>query len=54
LVQNFVLLDQNNLKRTAQARFDNYKNQALNYTFLHFTGKKVIDASQPRPKRYYP
>ncbi|SEA99731.1 phosphoribosylformylglycinamidine synthase [Flavobacterium gillisiae] len=47
------LLDQKQSKNgTAQARFDNYKNQALNYTFLtHFTGKKpVIDASKPRPK----
>ena len=47
------LLDQKQSKNgTAQARFDNYKNQALNYTFpTHFTGKKpVIDTSQPRPK----
>ena len=47
------LLDQKQSKNgTAQARFDNYKNQALQYTFpTHFTGKKpVIDASQPRPK----
>ncbi|MFH6971773.1 phosphoribosylformylglycinamidine synthase [Flavobacterium petrolei] len=47
------LLDQKQSKNgTAQARFDNYKNQALNYTFpAHFTGKKpVIDASQARPK----
>jgi phosphoribosylformylglycinamidine synthase len=47
------LLDQKQSKNgTAQARFDNYKNQALHYTFpTHFTGKKpVIDASQPRPK----
>jgi phosphoribosylformylglycinamidine synthase len=47
------LLDQKQSKNgTAQARFDNYKNQALNYTFpTHFTGKKpVIDASQARPK----
>jgi phosphoribosylformylglycinamidine synthase len=47
------LLDQKQSKNgTAQARFDNYKNQALQYTFpAHFTGKKpVIDASQPRPK----
>ena len=34
------LLDQKQAKNgTAQARFDNYKNQALNYTFpAHFTG----------------
>ena len=47
------LLDQKQSKNgTAQARFDNYKNQALNYTFpSHFTGKKpVIDNSKPRPK----
>ncbi|MFE3849180.1 phosphoribosylformylglycinamidine synthase [Flavobacterium sp. LB3P45] len=47
------LLDQKQSKNgTAQQRFDNYKNQALQYTFpAHFTGKKpVIDASQPRPK----
>ncbi len=47
------LLDQKQAKNgTAQARFDNYKNQALNYTFpTHFTGKApVIDNSKPRPK----
>lgn len=47
------LLDQKQSKNgAAQARFDNYKNQALNYTFpTHFTGKKpVIDNSKPRPK----
>ncbi|RTY67749.1 phosphoribosylformylglycinamidine synthase [Flavobacterium sp. LB2P53] len=47
------LLDQKQSKNgMAQARFDNYKNQALQYTFpTHFTGKKpVIDASKPRPK----
>jgi phosphoribosylformylglycinamidine synthase len=47
------LLDQKQSKNgTAQARFDNYKNQALNYTFpAHFTGKKpIIDSSKPRPK----
>ncbi|MFV5692773.1 phosphoribosylformylglycinamidine synthase [Flavobacterium sp. LT1R49] len=47
------LLDQKQSKNgTAQARFDNYKNQALHYTFpTHFTGKKpVIDNSKPRPK----
>ncbi|WP_413603268.1 phosphoribosylformylglycinamidine synthase [Flavobacterium sp. 7A] len=46
------LLDQKQSKNgTAQARFDNYKNQALQFTFpTHFTGKKpVIDASKPRP-----
>lgn len=47
------LLDQKQSKNgTAQQRYDNYKNQALHYTFpTHFTGKKpVIDTSQPRPK----
>ncbi|MFE3871055.1 phosphoribosylformylglycinamidine synthase [Flavobacterium sp. ZS1P70] len=47
------LLDQKQSKNgTAQQRFDNYKNQALQYTFpTHFAGKKpVIDSSQPRPK----
>ena len=47
------LLDQKQSKNgAAQARFDNYKNQALQYTFpTHFTGKKpVIDNSKPRPK----
>jgi phosphoribosylformylglycinamidine synthase len=47
------LLDQKQSKNgTAQARFDNYKNQALHYTFpTHFTGKKpVIDNTKPRPK----
>ncbi|MCI4444101.1 MAG: phosphoribosylformylglycinamidine synthase [Lentimicrobium sp.] len=47
------LLDQKQAKNgTAKARFDNYKNQALNYTFpVHFTGKApIIDDSKPRPK----
>ena len=47
------LLDQKQAKNgTAQARFDNYKNQVLKYTFpAHFSGKKpVIDTSKPRPK----
>ncbi|MBF2709026.1 phosphoribosylformylglycinamidine synthase [Flavobacterium soyangense] len=47
------LLDQKQAKNgTAQARFDNYKNQVLNYTFpAHFTGKlPVIDNTKPRPK----
>jgi phosphoribosylformylglycinamidine synthase len=35
----------------AQARFDNYKNQALNYTFPTFHRKKpVIDASKTTSK----
>jgi phosphoribosylformylglycinamidine synthase len=47
------LLDKKQSKNgTAQARFENYKNQALNYIFpTHFTGRKpVIDDSKPRPK----
>ncbi|AWK06961.1 phosphoribosylformylglycinamidine synthase [Flavobacterium crocinum] len=47
------LLDQKQSKNgRAQARFENYKNQVLNYTFpTHFTGKKPeIDNSKPRPK----
>lgn len=47
------LLDQKQSKNgMAQARFDNYKNQPLQFTFpAHFTGKKpVIDFSKPRPK----
>jgi phosphoribosylformylglycinamidine synthase len=47
------LLDQKQAKNgTAEARFENYKNQALNYIFpTHFTGRKpVIDDSKPRPK----
>ncbi|WP_099366099.1 phosphoribosylformylglycinamidine synthase [Sphingobacterium sp. 1.A.4] len=47
------LLDQKQSKNgTAQARFDNYKNQPLQYTFpSHFDGKKpVIDAGKARPK----
>jgi phosphoribosylformylglycinamidine synthase len=47
------LLDQKQSKNgMAQARFDNYKNQALNFTFpANFTGKApIIDNSKPRPK----
>ena len=47
------LLDQKQSKNgTAKERFDNYKNQPLQFSFpTHFTGKKpVIDASKPRPK----
>ena len=47
------LLDQKQSKNgMAQARFDNYANQPLQFTFpAHFTGKKpVIDNSKPRPK----
>ena len=47
------LLDQKQSKNnTAAARFENYKNQALHYTFpTHFTGlKPAIDPTKPRPK----
>lgn len=47
------LLDQKQSgKQKAQERFDNYKNQPLQYTFpAHFDGKKVaVDTSKPRPK----
>lgn len=47
------LLDQKQSgKQKAQERYDNYKNQPLQYTFpAHFDGKKVaIDESKPRPK----
>ncbi|MES2746774.1 MAG: phosphoribosylformylglycinamidine synthase [Bacteroidota bacterium] len=47
------LLDQKQSKNNkAKERFDNYKNQALQYTFpTHFTGKQtVVDATKPRPK----
>lgn len=47
------LLDSKQTKNgQAQARFDNYKNQPLQFTFpAHFTGKKPsIDATKPRPK----
>ncbi|MBK8600008.1 MAG: phosphoribosylformylglycinamidine synthase [Flavobacterium sp.] len=47
------LLDQHQSKNNkAKERFDNYKNQPLNYTFpTHFKGKKpIIDSTQPRPK----
>lgn len=47
------LLDQKQSKNgTAQERYNNYKNQALQYQFpAQFNGKKpLIDASKPRPK----
>lgn len=47
------LLDQKQSKNgTAKARFENYKNQVLNYTFpAHFTGKApVISSGVERPK----
>ncbi|MFC5683036.1 phosphoribosylformylglycinamidine synthase [Flavobacterium sp. MAHUQ-51] len=46
------LLDQKQSKNgTAKERYDNYKNQALNFTFpAHFTGKKAEIPAGPRPK----
>ncbi|NRT16701.1 phosphoribosylformylglycinamidine synthase [Flavobacterium sp. 28A] len=46
------LLDQKQSKNgTAEARFDNYKNQALQFTFpAHFTGKKPVISGGERPK----
>ncbi len=47
------LLDQHQSKNNkAKERFDQYKNQPLNYIFpTNFTGKKpIIDTSKPRPK----
>ena len=47
------LLDQHQTKNNqAQVRFNNYKNQPLNYTFpVHFSGKKpIFDSTKPRPK----
>ncbi len=47
------LLDQKQTaNELAKARFENYKNQPLQYTFpTHFTGKKpVIDTNKTRPK----
>jgi phosphoribosylformylglycinamidine synthase len=47
------LLDQKQSgPQKAKERFNNYKNQPLQYTFpTNFTGKKVaIDSSKPRPK----
>jgi phosphoribosylformylglycinamidine synthase len=46
------LLDQKQSKNgTAKERFDNYKNQALDFKFpAHFTGKKAEIPAGPRPK----
>ena len=47
------LLDQHQSRNNnAKERFDNYKNQALQYQFpKNFNGKKpIIDSTQPRPK----
>ena len=49
---SFLLDSKQSKNGTAKERFENYKNQALTYTFpSHFTGKApVIDDSKPRPK----
>ncbi len=49
---SFLLDSKQSKNGTAKERFENYKNQALSYTFpTHFTGKApIIDASKPRPK----
>ena len=49
---SFLLDQKQTANNLAQDRFDNYKNQALNYTFPnHFTGKlPKIDSCKPRPK----
>ena len=49
---SFLLDNKQTANGLAQDRFDNYKNQALDYTFpVHFTGKKpVLYTSKPRPK----
>lgn len=49
---SFLLDSKQTANGLAQDRFDNYKNQALDYTFpANFTGKKpVLDTSKPRPK----
>ncbi|KGO92308.1 phosphoribosylformylglycinamidine synthase [Flavobacterium subsaxonicum] len=47
------LLDQKQSgKQKAQERYNNYKNQPLQFTFpTHFTGRKVtLDGGRPRPK----
>lgn len=49
---SFLLDSKQSKNGMAQARFENYKNQKLQFTFpSHFDGKlPVIDASKPRPK----
>lgn len=49
---SFLLDSKQSKNGMAQTRFDNYKNQKLQFTFpSHFDGKlPVIDASKPRPK----
>lgn len=49
---SFLLDSKQSKNGMAKERFDNYKNQKLQFTFpSHFDGKlPVIDASKPRPK----
>lgn len=49
---SFLLDSKQSKNGMAQERYNNYKNQPLNFTFpAHFTGiKPSIDASKPRPK----
>ena len=49
---SFLLDQKQTANNLAEARYNNYKNQPLKYTFpKHFTGKlPVLDASKPRPK----
>ena len=49
---SFLLDSKQSKNGMAQERFDNYKNQKLQFTFpSHFDGKlPVIDGSKPRPK----
>ncbi len=49
---SFLLDQKQTANNLAEDRFNNYKNQPLQYTFpSHFTGKlPVIDESKPRPK----
>ena len=49
---SYLLDEKQTANGLAKTRFENYKKQALSYTFpTHFTGKlPKIDASKPRPK----
>ncbi|CDF78490.1 phosphoribosylformylglycinamidine synthase, synt hetase subunit [Formosa agariphila KMM 3901] len=49
---SYLLDKKQTANNAADARYENYKNQPLQYTFpKHFTGKRpTIDASQPKPK----
>src|SRR5690606_19382587 len=49
---SFLLDQKQTANGLAQNRFDNYKNQPLQFTFpSHFTGQlPVIDANTPKPK----